>query len=124
MLGDHGAEQWSSTDLAIVRRALCMNVADIGDGYLRLSEWETRQLNWRQPMPGTWSAEASVNNAQQPPAGDTLTVLARLDAGDGRTVHLDDAAWPAWQRLCAEWHAAVYGAQSNDPSTVLNSFAY
>ncbi|MFE3758812.1 hypothetical protein ACFXO9_31295 [Nocardia tengchongensis] len=65
-LGDHGADQWSSTDLAIVRRALRMNLADLGDGYLRLSEWGTRQLNWRQPTPGTWSAEDSVKNAHQP----------------------------------------------------------
>ncbi|MCX4097784.1 hypothetical protein [Nocardia sp. alder85J] len=58
------------------------------------------------------------------PAGDTLTVLDRIDAGDGRTAHLDDAAWRAWQRLTAEWHGAVYAGRANDPDAVLSSFAY
>ncbi|MEV0297022.1 hypothetical protein [Nocardia sp. NPDC050710] len=72
---------------------------------------------------GVGIAQRPMRSAETP-AGDTRTVLDRLDAGDGQAVDLDDMAWPAWRRLCAEWHAAIYGARSNDPSTVLTSFAY
>lgn len=58
------------------------------------------------------------------PAADTITVLDRIDTGDGRSVQLDDTAWRAWQRLTAEWHAACYGARSNEPGTLLSSYAY
>ncbi|MFI9507263.1 hypothetical protein [Nocardia sp. NPDC052566] len=58
------------------------------------------------------------------PAGDTVVVLDRIDSDQGRSVDLDNAAWRAWQRLSVEWHAAVYGARSNDPDARLSSFAY
>ncbi|WP_280184504.1 MULTISPECIES: hypothetical protein [Nocardia] len=58
------------------------------------------------------------------PAADTRTLLDRIDTAGGGSVDLDDTGWRAWRRLAAEWHAAIYGARSNDHSTVLSSFAY
>jgi hypothetical protein len=58
------------------------------------------------------------------PAADTALLLGQIDAGNGRSVDLDDAGFQAWRRLCAEWHAAIYGARANSPDTVLTSFSY
>lgn len=63
------------------------------------------------------------------PAADTLTLLERLDLegldADGRkSVDLDETGWQAWQRLVAEWHAAVYGPRADEPDAKLSSFAY
>lgn len=58
------------------------------------------------------------------PAVDTAVVLARFDAGDGRSIDLDGEAWEAWQRLTAEWHGAVYGVRSDSHDALLSSWAY
>ncbi|MGW4241236.1 hypothetical protein [Nocardia sp. NPDC004722] len=58
------------------------------------------------------------------PAADTRTLLEAIDSGPGDSVELDNAEWRAWQRLSAEWHAAVYGPRSDDPHARLSSFAY
>jgi hypothetical protein len=58
------------------------------------------------------------------PAADTRLVLDRIDAGNGRSAELDDAAFRAWRRLTAEWHTAIYGARANTPDSLLMSYAY
>lgn len=59
------------------------------------------------------------------PAADTALLLERIDAaGDSREVELDAEAFEAFRRLVTEWHAAIYGARANDPSSLLGSMDY
>lgn len=62
--------------------------------------------------------------ADATPAADTRVLLALVDAGDGRSIELDEQGWAAWRRLCAQWHAVIYGPEVRGADALLASFTY
>ena len=122
----HFTEVWSEVD-------------ESGDGDASLSAWRTvvavLTLAIATAPAGAGERPSRLYNAEgfllptadvdgSTPAEDIAVLLDRIDSGEERSVELDNAAWKAWQRLTAEWHAAIYGARSNDPDVRLSSFAY
>ncbi|MGV9822967.1 hypothetical protein [Nocardia xishanensis] len=79
-LGDNSPELWSAREMAIVRVALRLHLADIGDGFLRISEWTGPPLTWREERPGVLTATHPVNSA----AHDRTARRVRGAVGRGR----------------------------------------
>jgi hypothetical protein len=65
-LRDRSGATWESVDRAVLRRAVAMHLAALGDGYLTVSERPVMPLTWRRLPDGSLRADCPVPAAPRP----------------------------------------------------------
>ncbi|WP_433717025.1 hypothetical protein ACQP2U_42495 (plasmid) [Nocardia sp. CA-084685] len=81
MLTTVGPDQWRQRELGVLRMALRLHLALLGEGFLRVSEWATSPLRWKETSPGVNVAVCPVAGAPRP-----LEARVSLYEGDRRVV--------------------------------------